>query len=302
VSGPLFLLDGTLLFFRALYGTPDVFHDARGRAVNGVRGYLGYVLRLLEERQVSHCVAAFDESLNSCWRNEVYPAYKANRPPADENIRHQLDLCHSLTRLLGIPVLADADYEADDYIATLARRCRAEAGTAREAVIVSRDKDLQQLLEPGVVILDPRDGTLATRETFIDGFGFEPALYPDYQALTGDSVDNIPGVRGIGPKAASRLVCTFGDLETIYRQQNDWSQAGLKAGSKTAQRLLESRDEAFLFRRILRLDDQAPVAGETGAGPLARPDRDALLAGLAELGLAEALGRSNLERLERLGV
>ena len=122
---PLFLLDATLLFFRALYGMPDVFSDGEGRSVNGVRGYLSYLLNLLRGEgdtgiagPVRFCVAAFDESLTTCWRNARYPDYKANRPAADDNISYRLARSRQLTTALGIPVLADLEYEADDFIAT----------------------------------------------------------------------------------------------------------------------------------------------------------------------------------------
>jgi len=174
VSERLYLLDGTLLFFRALYGVPDVFADDAGRPVNGVRGYLSYLTGLLSGRAgrppVTRCVAAFDESLTSCWRNRLYPQYKANRPPADEGIRHQLTLCRQLTEALGVPVLADLEYEADDYIATLARTSRLPV------TIVSRDKDLQQLLSSTVELMDPKDGSIATAATFSQAFGFLPGF------------------------------------------------------------------------------------------------------------------------------
>lgn len=231
----LFLLDGTLLFFRALYGMPDVFKDEQGRSINGLRGYLTYLLNTLKRYDVGYCAAAFDESLTTCWRNEIYPEYKANRPAADANIRFQLGRCRELTELLGIPVLADLEYEADDFIATLARRSQ------REVVIISRDKDLQQLLSPTVTLLDPSNESLADPSTFRARFGFDPDHFPDYQALTGDSVDNVPGVKGVGPKTAQRLVAEFGGLESIYSQSDHWEQAGIRAGSKMAANLAAER-------------------------------------------------------------
>ena len=295
MSGRLFLLDGTLLFFRALYGVPDVFRDERGRAINGVRGYLSYLLNLFKSQQVRHCAAAFDESLNSCWRNSVYPNYKANRPAADENINFQLDRCRRITGLLGIPVLADLEYEADDFIATFARRSR------RAVVIVSRDKDLQQLLRHNVTLLDPAKNSVSDPETFRSTFGFEPELFPDYQALTGDSVDNIPGVRGVGPKSAGRLVGTFGSLEDIYAHEADWPTVGIKSGSKMATRMLEESERAFMFRRILRLDDQVPVSIPLTATRLVGPDRKVLVAALDGLGIGAGLGATLQRAIEAYG-
>lgn len=299
MSDRLYLLDGTLLFFRALYGMPDVFADEAGRSVNGVRGYLTYLLGLLRgrngDRPARYCVAAFDESLTSCWRNDHYPDYKANRPPADDGIRHQLALCRTLTETLGVPVLADLRYEADDYIATLARMSRLPV------TIVSRDKDLQQLLSPTVHLLDPKDGSVADPETFAGEFGFPPAAFPDYQALTGDSVDNIPGVPGVGPKSARRLITTFGDLDGVYAAGADWSRAGIKPASRMAQRLEASREVVFLYRRILRLDDRVPLAATLAAQPLERPARASVAATLDGLGVRSGLGSALVAAMEGYG-
>ncbi len=295
----LVLLDGTLLFFRALYGVPDVFVDGQGRPVNGVRGYLTYLMGLLSGRgraPVRYCVAAFDESLTSCWRNEHYPDYKANRPPADDAIGHQLDLCRSLTETLGVPVLADLQYEADDYIATLARL------SPRPVTIVSRDKDLKQLLSDSVSLLDPKDGSVATPETFRAEFGFAPAVFPDYQALTGDSVDNIPGVPGVGPKSARRLIEAFGDLDRLYADDADWSVAGVRSDSKMAQRLRDSREAALLYRRILRLDDRVPIAPTLVEQRLERPEKSSVSAAVDGFGLRVGLGNTLLTAMESYGV
>jgi 5'-3' exonuclease len=286
----LFLLDGTLLFFRALYGMPDVFHDDAGRSVNGVRGYLTYVLNLIEQRKVEHCVAAFDESLTTCWRNDYFPEYKANRAPADDNIRYQLDCCRKITELLAIPLLADARFEADDFIATL---CAQWPG---QVTIVSRDKDLQQLLSDSISVLDPAGGAHTTPKEFRDKFGFEPQYFPDYQALTGDSVDNIPGVRGVGPKAAGRLINAFYTLEEVYAHEDEWHGVGIKPSSKMAARLIDEQDRAFLFRRILRMSAEAPVGDALVDARLQAPTGEAVFTGLANLqiraGLGAALNRS----------
>jgi len=296
-SERLFLLDATLLFFRALHGMPDVFEDGQGRSVNGVRGYLSYLLNLLRgegttgvDTPVRFCAAAFDESLNSCWRNERYPAYKANRPPADENISYQLARARELTSLLGVPVLADLAFEADDYIATLAKESR------RPVTVVSRDKDLQQLLTDRVCLLDPKDGSIRGPEAFVTEFGFEPSLFPDYQAFVGDSVDNIPGIRGVGPKAAGALISRFGDLDSVYRSETSWIEAGIKPGSKMAERLRADRESAFLFREILRLEEQVPLPialSDTQLKPVDAKDLNAVLNdGQLKDGLGGALIRA----------
>ncbi len=288
----LFLLDGTLLFFRALYGLPDVFKDQQGRSINGLRGYLTYLLNTLERYEVGYCAAAFDESLTTCWRNEIYPEYKANRPAADDNIRFQLGRCRELTDLIGVPVLADLEYEADDFIATLARRSR------REVVIVSRDKDLQQLLSSTVTLLDPSNESFMDTSSFRARFGFDPDHFPDYQALTGDSVDNVPGVRGVGPKTAQRLVAEFGGLEKIYSQSDHWQRAGIPAGSKMAANLAAEQERAFLFRRVVTLEDRVPDSLSLKETRLQRPRWQPVAEHLRQLGLQSGLGNSLEKSLE----
>lgn len=296
MNAALYLLDGTLLFFRALFGLPDLFEDAAGRSINGARGYTAYLLKLLESNDVRFCAAAFDESLTTCWRNEVYPDYKANRPEADDNILYQLGLCREITEALGVPVLADAEFEADDFIATLARKSR------RNVVIVSRDKDLQQLLDESVALLDPSNDSLKGPETFRSEFEFDAKLFPDYQALTGDSVDNIPGVRGIGPKSAKALVNRFGSLESIYAAESEWPTVGIKPTGKMAERLRDEREQAFLFRRILRLDDRVPVTLSLAETRLRRPSPGDLRSDLERLQLGEGLGGSLNRALESWSV
>ena len=159
-------------------------------------------------------------------------------------------------------------------------------------VVVSRDKDLQQLLSHRVSLLDPGDGSHRGPDAFQQAFGFEPPLFPDYQAFTGDSVDNIPGIRGIGPKAAGELIRRFGPLESVYESEDRWREAGIKPGGKLAQRLVAERDTVFLFREILRLDAEAPLPIGLAETKLQRPDADALWQSLDQWELREGLGGS----------
>ena len=276
---PLHLVDGTLFFFRAYFGVPDLFFDARGRSVNGVRGYLQFLLGHISEHQVRFAAVAFDESLTTCFRNEIYPEYKANRPPADEDIRFQLGLCRRLTRELGILTLADRRYEADDILATLTARAR------RPVLLLSRDKDLQQLLRPGVEISAGSGDAPMDAAEFSRRRGFAPALFPDYQALAGDAVDNVPGVPGVGAKTATRLVSGLGSLESIYAQPERWSELGIKVGGRMEESLLGHRQQARLFRRILRLHRRVPLGYATGELRVGRLPVERVMKRLTALGI-----------------
>ena len=234
------------MFFRDLFGIPDVFMDARGRAVNGVKGYLHYLLGLVARDQARRVVVAFDESLRTCFRNDIYAPYKANRPPPDDNVKFQLASCRRLTGQLGVLTLADHRYEADDILATLAARAR------RPVCLHTWDKDLLQLLRPSVTLRAPVSGVVCDA-TFRQRFGFAPALFPDYQALQGDASDNIPGVPGIGPSRAGRLVAELGSMEAIFAGRREWPRLGLPVASQAHRNLAAQREQAFAFRRLTRL-------------------------------------------------
>ena len=165
-------------------------------------------------------------------------------------------------------------------------------------MIVSRDKDLQQLLTDSVSLLDPGDGSLRGPSEFHETFGFEPSLFPDYQAFTGDSVDNIPGIRGAGPKAAGALIRRFGPLEAVYEARDQWGEAGIKPGGKLAQRMLEEQETAFLFRDILRLNAETPLPIGLADTRLRKPDARPLRDHLEQWQLREGLGGSLISAME----
>jgi len=277
---PLYLFDGTLYFFRALYGLPDVFTDREGHPVNGVRGFLQFLLAAFARRRNRYAAVTFDESLDSSFRNAFYPPYKANRPPADDNIRRQLDACQELCRALGVLTLADPVFEADDIMATLAARSR------RPVWLVSRDKDLNQLLSARVQRWEAGADRVTSAADFQAAFGFAPAAYADYQALVGDAVDNVPGLPGIGDRTARRLIARFGSLEGLYADCSAWADAGVRPGSRVAQTLAADREQAFLFRRVVRLHRRAPIRYPSAALRIGSGDARALEATLDRLGLA----------------
>jgi DNA polymerase-1 len=202
----LYLVDASMYVFRAWHSMPDEFHDVDGHPVNAVHGYARFLLELIERQMPQHIAVAFDESLESSFRNTLYPAYKANREPAPASLRHQFALCQAFTAALGLDVLCDGAYEADDLIGTLLMRQR--AGGFR-GVIVSADKDLSQLLQAG----DEQWDYARQQRWGADGvkarYGVHAHQIADYLGLTGDAIDNIPGVPGIGAKTASRAAGAF---------------------------------------------------------------------------------------------
>ena len=257
MSAPtLHLVDASLYVFRAWHSMPDEFHDADGWPTNAVHGFARFLLDLLEREHPQHIVVAFDEALDSCFRNALYPAYKANRDPAPPELRRQFAWCKALCQALGLATLAHADYEADDLIGSAATRAR---GAGFRNVIVSADKDLSQLLH-----VNDEQYDYAKRERWgMAGVkarhGVHAAQIADYLALTGDAVDNIPGVTGIGPKSAAVLLAHFGTLDALLARIDEVPYLRLRGAATLATRLREQRDAALLWRQLTTIALDAPL-------------------------------------------
>ena len=291
-SQPVYLIDASVYVFRAWFSMPDQFSDAAGRPTNAVYGFARFLCELLEETSTEHAAVAFDESLTTSFRNEIYPDYKANREPAPEDLQRQFAWCKDLARHLGLPVYADARFEADDLIASLARHCR-EAGL--RVCVVSGDKDLAQLVGAGDSWWD-----FARRRRLDDTgvaahFGVRPEQIADYLALTGDAVDNIPGVQGIGPKTAAALLSHFGDLNSIYERLEEIPFLSLRGARTLPLKLKSGEPAARLARRLTGL--QTDVAHVHAAPEIQRSsgNGDALDALLDALGFGLPL-RQRLHR------
>ncbi len=254
----LHLVDASMYVFRAWHSMPDEFHDADGWPTNAVHGFARFLLELLERERPRHIAIAFDEALDSCFRNALYPAYKANRDPAPPDLVLQFERCRQFCERLGIAWFDSPEFEADDLIGTLAARMRAEG---LRSTIVSRDKDLAQLITPGDVYWD-YSGNARYHHGDIEGrFGVAPDRYADYLALTGDAVDNIAGVPGVGPKTATVLMRHFASLEDLYARLDVVNDLPLRGAAAVVARLAQHRDAAFLARELTRIrcDVMLPV-------------------------------------------
>lgn len=251
-AGPLYLIDASVYVFRAWFALPDRFHAPDGRPVNAVYGYARFLLGFLARERPGHVVAAFDESLAGSFRNRIYAEYKANRDPAPPELKEQFRLCKRLTESLGVGVVRSARYEADDLIGTLA------ALHPGPKVILTRDKDLAQLLEEGDhwwdYAADLRYGVSQVR----DRFGVAPAQLADYLGLVGDPVDNIPGVPGVGPKAAAALLAAWSDLDAVYANLHRIPELPVRGAAALAARLAAHRGQALLSRELATIKRDVP--------------------------------------------
>ena len=229
MSKTLHLIDASPYIFRAFYSLPSSIRSPEGRPVNAVRGFADFLGRLLREEQPSHGLVAFDGSLTTSFRNEIYPAYKSSRDEPDVDLVAQIDACREVTRALGFFEVIDDRYEADDLVAT----AKVSFGTDFDAfVVVSADKDLMQLVDERSTFYDFGKGAKLGPRGVAEKMGVEPVQIRDLLGLAGDSVDDIPGVRGVGLKTATALLGAFRDLDDVYGRLDEVQGVAVR-GAKT---------------------------------------------------------------------
>lgn len=249
-SDTVYLLDSSIYIFQAWFGYPDHFHDQAGQSVNAVYGYMKTLLTQCSALRPKYMLAAFDESLFSGFRHQLYPDYKANRALPDESLARQLQLCRQLTELAGVCCAGDAVYEADDWLALGAQTAKS-AGL--RCTVITRDKDLAQLVEEGDLWWDWAKDVRRDHRALTEHWQVEPPQIPDLLALMGDSADNIPGVAGIGEKSAQALISHFGSLESLYSNLDAVLTLPVRGAKRLHGVLQASEDQAFLFRELIRL-------------------------------------------------
>ncbi|MGH8263152.1 MAG: 5'-3' exonuclease [Steroidobacterales bacterium] len=271
----IYLVDASYFVFRAYYSMPPSMADADGNSTHALYGFARFLGDLIEEVRPAHIAIAFDESLETSFRNKIYPAYKANREPAPEDLKRQFELCRELCVHLGLAGFSSDEYEADDIIGTLAVRMR-ERG--HRSTLVTRDKDLSQLVRDGDIYWDYSGREKYHYHDIAERFGVVPERMADYLALTGDSVDNIAGVPGIGPKTAAVIFGEFLSLEHLYENLERVPALKVRGAARLPAKLREHRDAAFLARRLTAIACDMPIVA--GLADLARrpPDIDALQA------------------------
>ncbi|MDG2071996.1 MAG: 5'-3' exonuclease H3TH domain-containing protein [Pseudomonadales bacterium] len=251
-SYPLYLVDASIYIFRAYFSVPDHFSARNGESVNAVYGYTQFLLDLIE-RQPAYISVAFDESLVSCYRNEIYPAYKANRDLPDNNLKYQLAQCQAVTELFGLHGLSLKDFEADDIIGTLHKKLDIPT------LIITRDKDLGQLIGEQDRLWDFANDQLSGPDDVKQKFGVRPYQIADFLALAGDAVDNIPGAPGIGAKTAVALLREFDTIDNLYTAIEQVSEMKLRGAKKVQQTLMDHREDIALYRQITGIECDIPL-------------------------------------------
>jgi len=268
----LYLIDGSAYIYRAYHAIKPLSNSS-GLPTHAVYGFLSILRRLIKERQPQYLAVAFDTK-GPVFRHQLYSAYKANRPPMPEDLRVQIPYIRQMVAAYRIMHLEQGDQEADDLIASATARM-VEQGY--RVVIVSGDKDLLQLVAANVTLWDPMNDRVMDEAAVAEKYGVAPSRLLDYFALTGDASDNIPGVPGIGPKSAQKLISECGDLEHLYQA------VGQMKSSRMTQQIIDHKPEAFLSRDLVRLNRAAVVPADIEQYRLVDPDNDRLRTLLTEL-------------------
>jgi DNA polymerase-1 len=273
----LYLIDGSGYIFRAYHALPPLTRKSDGLPVGAVQGFCNMLWKLLKETNAghkpTHLAVIFDHSSKS-FRNDIYPDYKAQRPEPPADLRPQFGLIRQATRAFNVACVEQPNYEADDLIATYARQAVEAGATCR---IVSSDKDLMQLIRPGIALYDTMKDREVGEAEVLEKFGVPPAKVVDVQALAGDSVDNVPGVPGIGVKTAAQLIGEYGDLENLLAHAPEIKQ------QKRRENLIAFADQARISLKLVTLDDHVPVEHEAAGFAVAAPRASQLVGFLKAL-------------------
>ena len=279
------IIDGHAILYRAYHAIPPL-NAKDGRPINAVYGFMSMMLRVMEVLQPTHLAVVFDRP-GGTFRNKLFKDYQAQRPKADDEFISQIATVHEVLDAAGIAVFEMDGYEADDVIGTLVSRV-AEMPNAKlpaapagrqisnegiESIIVTGDRDLLQLASQHVKLYMPMKNLSEAKLYGVDEakerMGVEPRLIPDFKALAGDPSDNIPGVSGIGPKTAAKLITTFGSVENLYEHLADVDKVAVR------EKLLKHKDDAVMSKKLATIICDAPIEfslEQCGVPDLVQPD------------------------------
>ncbi|MBV8391889.1 MAG: DNA polymerase I [Alphaproteobacteria bacterium] len=280
----LFLVDGSGYLFRAYHALPPMTRPD-GTPINAVYGFCRMLVQHLDDPEVDHIAMILDAG-RTTFRNKIYDKYKANRPEPPEDLIPQFPLIREAAKAFNVTVCELEGYEADDLIATYARMA-VEAGAT--CTIVSSDKDLMQLIRPGVDMMDPIKQRKLGPEAVMEKFGVTPDKVVDVQALAGDSTDNVPGAPGIGVKTAAQLLAEYGDLETLLKRAGEIKQP------KRRESLEQNADLIRISKQLVQLKDDVPAPADPDSFDKRKPDPNVLLPWLEQQGFKSLIARYQKE-------
>ena len=275
---PVVLVDGSSYLYRAFHALPPLTTSS-GQPTGAVRGVVSMLKKLRKDYDPEYMAVVFDAK-GKTFRDDLYEQYKANRPPMPDDLRPQVEPLHALVKALGMPLIVEDGVEADDVIGTLAGQL---AKDGYPVVISTGDKDMAQLVDHNVTLVNTMTDTVLDEAGVEKKFGIPPLLIIDFLALMGDKVDNIPGVPGVGEKTALALLTGIGSLEAIYENLEQVRELSFRGAKKMPEKLAEHRDEAFLSYQLATIKTDCELAESLADLKLGEPDKDALAKWYSEL-------------------
>lgn len=271
-DNPLILIDGSSYLYRAFHAYPGTMSNGE-IPTNAIYGVVNMIRSMMRQFASDRMAVIFDAK-GKTFRDEMYDQYKAHRPPMPDELRCQVEPLHQVIRAMGLPLLAIEGVEADDVIGTLAR----QASQAGMPVLISTgDKDMAQLVDDNITLINTMTNVVLDREGVIEKFGIPPELIIDYLALMGDKVDNIPGVPGVGEKTATALLQGIGGLEALYANLDKIAALGFRGSKTMAQKLEENRGNAKLSYQLATIKCDVELEESPQTLLKQTPDRDALM-------------------------
>jgi len=302
----LVLIDGNAILHRAYHALPALITRS-GELVNAVYGFASMLLRIFDELHPEYLAVSFDTP-GPNFRHQEFIGYKANRPRIDFELEGQIEKVHDLVRAFNIPILEITGYEADDILATLAKQAgkyKVESAKCKvdEVLIVTGDKDLMQVVDENIKLYMPTkglsEGQIVGVEEVKEKMGVEPKQMVDYKGLVGDPSDNYPGVPGIGPKTAVRLLEKFGSIERIYTKVGERGGGFEGFGENTIKKLAEGAESAVLSKKIAALLTDVPVKVDLKECLVKDFDKEKVLAFFKELGFRSLVARLTGEERQK---
>ena len=280
---PVYVIDAMNYIFRAYHALPDNIVSPSGLLTNAVLGYLRTLLRIIKERKPEYMAAAFEG--NTSFRNALFADYKSNRKQPPQNLESQFEYCRRITEAIGVTCLEVNDYEADDVIGTIAMRM---STLGHPVVVVTGDKDMSQLVSENVRVYDIAKEHWLDETAVREKFGVPPSQIPDLLALHGDHVDNIPGVTGVGPKTARKILAGCRTVEELATAEFV-SNFSFRGRDEILKRIRENMEAVRMSRQLATICCEAPIKVSAEVLRYRRADKKVLHPLCAELGFAQVL-------------
>ncbi|MCP4956932.1 DNA polymerase I [Photobacterium aquimaris] len=270
-ENPLILIDGSSYLYRAYHAAPN-FTNSDGEPTGAIYGVVNMLRSMLRQFSTDRIAVIFDAK-GKTFRDDIYPEYKANRPPMPDDLRGQIEPLHAVIKAMGLPLIAISGVEADDVIGTLATQASQQG---MPVLISTGDKDMAQLVDQNVTLINTMTDVVMDPAGVVDKFGIGPELIIDYLALMGDKVDNIPGVPGVGEKTAKALLTGVGGLDALYANLDDIAPLGFRGSKTMAKKLLDNKEAAYMSYKLatIKLDVELELTPEQLCKGV--PDTDAL--------------------------